>query len=182
MRHLLAQSVAAAALGILISGCSVQVNKDQAGRDADVDVRTPVGSVSVKATEQPADTGLKTYPGARLARNDDHAESANVKVNGGRLFGVTVAASKFESDDSPEAIAEFYRSELKAFGEVVECHGNIDFPGGPAAHAVCRDERSAEHKTQLAVGTHDNQRIVAITPRGRTTEFALVHVDTRRAD
>jgi hypothetical protein len=32
---------------------------------------------------------------------------------------------------------------------------------------------------QLATGTEDDQRIVAVKPRGNGSEFAVVHVQTR---
>ena len=173
----------ACAAALLLTGCSVSVNDspDKDHHQADVDVRTPIGNVSVRAGGgTPADTGLRVYPGAHVTQKHDGADTATVNV-GGSAFGVRVAAANFESDASQDAIAAFYRDELKAYGPVTECRGNIDFHGRKSAQPVCRED-SRSRELQLAVGTEENQRIVAIKPHGSASEFALVHVATRNAD
>ena len=173
----------ACAAAMFLASCSVSVDEgqDKGNKKADVDVTTPVGNISVRAGhDAPADTGLPVYPGARVAHENDHRQSATVNV-GGSFFGVKVAAVNYESDADPDAIAAFYRRELKSYGAITECRGNVDFPGGKDAHAVCRED-SKSRELQFAVGTHEDQRIVAIKPRGSASEFALVHVDTRGLD
>jgi hypothetical protein len=170
----------ACAAALLAAGCSVSVNEgqDKGSKQADVDVKTPVGNVSVRAGgDTPADTGLRVYPGAQVKQKQDGPDSATVKV-GGSFFGVKVAAANYESNASPDTIAAFYRTELETYGAVTECRGNIDFHGRTGAQPICRENKSSR-ELQLAVGSEENQHIVAIKPRGSASEFALVHVDAR---
>jgi hypothetical protein len=46
------------------------------------------------------------------------------------------------------------------------------------AEVTCDDRNRSvhEYKEQLKVGTENNQRILAIKPRGNGSEFALVYV------
>ena len=95
------------------------------------------------------------------------------------MRGVKVLAAKFESSDETDKIIDFYRNELKAYGDVTECRGDIDFRGRrEARRPVCR-EKPFERDLQLLAGPEDRQHIVSVKPRGDGTEFALVYVQTR---
>jgi len=160
----------------LLGGCGITVQKDENGRDANVDIRTPLGSVSVQANgDTLPDTGLAVHPGARRLR-DREGDSANVNIQGG-FFGVKVAVAKFEDEQEPQALVDFYKQELTKYGQVVECRGNIDFKGGRGATPQCKERSSGE--TQLAVGHEEHHRVVSVKPRGNGTEFTLVHVQTQ---
>ena len=157
-----------------LAACSVDVRNQESGGRAEVDVRTPVGGVSVRTDVDPGDTGLPVYPGARLVQNEiDEPESANVTV-GAPWFGLAVVAATFESADPPEKIVEFYRAEMKTYGEVVVCRGDVDFPG---ERLVCREDSSSDG-VQLGVGNERQHRLVDVTPRGGGSRFALVYVRT----
>jgi hypothetical protein len=156
--------------------CTVDVRGTDAEKNGDVDIRTPVGSVSVRTSDAP-DTGLPAYPGATPLRDGSEPESANVNV-GAFGFGVKVAAGKFESSDSPQAVLAFYRKALKPLGAVTECRGDVDFRRG---RAVCSPD-SSEQDVQLVTGTEHDQRVVAVKPRGSGSEIALVHVRTSGVD
>ena len=67
---------------------------------------------------------------------------------------------------------------MKAYGEVTECRGNIDFRGPRNGRPVCREKLSADD-FQLVAGPEDQQHIVSVKPRGNGTEFGLVYVQTR---
>jgi len=162
------------ALGSLaLAACDVDV-KDE-GKQKNVDVRTAFGDVSVRASgETGPDTGLPVYPGAEpMLDEDNDRESADVKI-GTSFFAVKVAAAKYSSADAPQKVLDFYRDKMSAFGPVTECKGEIDFEddSGPP---VC-DERPASTETKLVTGTENNQRIVAVKPRGEGSEFAVVAV------
>src|SRR5215469_17764687 len=82
-----------------LSGCSVSTNKDaKTGKDKDVDIRTPLGSLSVhKGASDVKDTGLSAYPGAQLKKDlDDENGSANVNISSS-FFGMKVVALKYQS-------------------------------------------------------------------------------------
>jgi hypothetical protein len=160
-----------------LAACTIDVQHNESGGKGEVDIRTPVGDVSVRTDVDRPDTGLPVYPGASLLREGDEPESANVNV-GAFGFGVKVAAAKYESADSQQAILDFYKDSMKSFGTITECRGEVDFRrDGP----VCR-ARLSTPDVQLVAGTRDNQRIVVVKPRGDGSELALVHVQTRGVD
>ncbi|MGZ4843841.1 MAG: hypothetical protein ACXV8X_02685 [Candidatus Angelobacter sp.] len=168
---------------VALAGCSVTTHDKGSGKKDDVDIRTPFGSLSVKegATDV-KDTGLSAYPGARLAKSDDddRHHSANVNISSS-LFGLKVVALKYESDDASDKVLAFYRKEMGKYGKVVDCTGgfNMNFHHRDKdAEVSCDDHNGSghEYKEQLKVGTENNQRILAIKPRGNGSEFALVYV------
>ena len=170
-------AAALVALALPITACDIDVQKEEADGQAKVDITTPVGNVSVRTNVDTPDTGIAVYPGAQPLRDDD-PESADVNV-GNSTFGVKVLVARFESSDAQDKVIDFYRNELKAYGDVIECRGDVDFRGrGEARRPVCR-EKAFERDLQLAAGPEESQRIVTVKPRGDGTEFALVYVQTR---
>jgi hypothetical protein len=168
---------AAIAAALPMGACSIDVREDEPGDRKDVDIRTPVGGMSVR-TGVAADTGLAVYPDARPLRGDDEPGSADVTI-GSALFGMKVVATKFESDAAPDAVLGFYKDQMKSYGEVVECRGDIDFRGRPGSQRpVCR-RRMLSHETQLVVGTEEQHRLVSVKRRGGGSEFAVVYIQTR---
>lgn len=164
------------ALWLPLVGCSIDVKETQSGNHSDVDIRTAAGHVSVRTDVDVRDTGLPIYPGARPARDD--RDSANVDV-GATWFGVKVVAAKFESDDAPERVLDFYKNEMRGYGRLTECRGNVDFKGRRnEREAVCK-EKPWRPDVQLLTGTEDRQRIVSVKPLAGGSEFALVYVETR---
>ena len=94
-------------MAVVLIGCSIHASKDERGKDKDVDIRTPFGSLSVhKGSGDAKDTGLPLYPGARLKSGSDHDDNANVNISSS-MFGLKVVAQKFESDDSADKILNF---------------------------------------------------------------------------
>ena len=162
---------------LLLTACHVDVRKEEETGKADVEVRTPVGDVSVHTGVETADTGLAVYPDARPLRERNDPENANVNV-GNSWFGVKVIAAKYESSAEPQAILDFYRNEMKRYGTVTECRGNVDFKG--RREPVCK-EKPSDRDIQLVVGSEEKHRIVSVKPRGDGSEFALVYIQTRGA-
>ena len=157
--------------------CGVVVREDGEGNEKRVDIRSPFGRVLVETNGEMADTGLPVYPGARplrrSGRDRDEPDSANVTI-GTSFFGMRVAASKFESDDTPEAVIAFYRERMKQYGEVTECRGELDFK---RRRVVCKD-RFRDDVVTLGVGTSDRHRIVAVKTRNGRTRLDVVFIDT----
>jgi hypothetical protein len=122
------------------------------------------------------DTGLAVHQGARPRRHGERGPR-NAKVNiDGPLFGLRVAAAEYEDDAAPDEILGFYRKEMAAYGEVLECRGNLDFKGR-LGRPVCR-ERWGSREVSLVVGTEREHRIVAVEPHGSGSKFGVVHVRT----
>jgi hypothetical protein len=177
-------SLLAASLTLVaLSGCSIYTSKDsRTGADKDVDIRTPLGSISVhKGETDPKATGLALYPGAQLKKDlDGDKGGANVNISSS-FFGVKVVALKYQSSDSPDKVLSFYRKEMAKYGKVVDCTGGFTMGfhhHGRDAEVSCDDHNGGDHeyREELKVGTENNQRIVAIRPSGNGSEFALVYV------
>jgi len=178
--------VAIAAL-LLLPGCSVNVKKGENGQDKNVDIHTPMGDIKVDKDADARDTGLPVYPGARIRRDDDDKDnkSANVNLSFGE-YGLKVVALEYESDDKPEKLVSFYQSQLKKYGNVIECHvhshgGHVEAEAkGDSDELKCED--SGGSTIELKVGTKQNQRIVSVEPQDKGCHFALVRVLTHGKD
>jgi hypothetical protein len=155
-----------------LSACNVDVQGE--GQNKNVDIHTAFGDISVRTSDKGVETGLPVYPGATLLPGGKD-ESGSADVNVGTAFvGVHVKAAKYESQDAPQAVVDFYRGELGKFGAVVECKGDVNFEGEPR-QPVCKED-SGSGEIQLVTGTEDNHRMVAVKPRGAGSEFAVVAI------
>jgi hypothetical protein len=177
MRYTPVPSGAVVLAAALLAGCAVDVRDNQGGSNADVDIRSPLGNVSVRTDVDEAATGLPVYPNARPLRSSREPENAIVRV-GSSFFGVDVVAAKFESGDAPGRVVDYYREQLTAYGSVVECRGEIDFRRGEPR---CRP-RSRGDEVQLVAGTEERHRLVSVKPRGAGSEFAVVYIRASGGD
>ena len=167
----------------VLAGCSISTHRDGAtGKDKDVDIRTPLGSISVhKGATDAKEAGLSPYPGAQLQQDfDDHDGGANVNISS-PFFGLKVVALKFQSDDAPEKVLAFYRKDMAKYGNVVDCKGGFTMAfhrHDKDSQVTCEDHNGSDgrYREELKVGTENNQRIVAIKPNGSGTQFAMVYV------
>jgi hypothetical protein len=141
-------------------------------------------------------TGLPLYPGARLRHDEENDSAANLSLFT-EAFGVKLVLVKYDSDDAPGKLIDFYRDKLKKYGKVVECHtrkhggSHADFNDHEdSKNDDSKDEHSKPVKcegdntgpvTELKVGTEANQHVVAVEPGsgGKGSAFALVYVHTR---
>jgi hypothetical protein len=175
---------------LLVSACSVNVQKEASGQDKQVDIKTLLGGIHVSKQADVSDVGLAVYPGARLREKDSDGsgKSANVNISGFG-YGLKVVALEYESDDAPGKVLSFYRDQLKKYGSVLECHtsrGNWNVNAGShgAKHGsnelTC--DGSGGNETELKVGKQDDQHIVAIEPEGKGSSFSLVYVRTHGKD
>ncbi len=184
------RSTLAAVFGGALSIATLTAQAQQAdnSQDQHLDIQSSVGDLHVGTDADARKAGLPLYPGARLRHDDDDSNSFNFGVLT-EAFGMKLVAVKYDSDDAPSKIVEYYREHLKKYGKVLECHTSEH---GADAHADVDDNRhSKELKcegdnkgpvTELKVGTEDNQHVVAIEPNksGRPgSTFALVYVRTR---
>ena len=165
-----------AVLGLLgtliagIAGCKIQ--KQDGGAGKRVDIETPIGNMHVDTAVDPKDTGLAVYPGATRAADEEHKHAANLTLDSS-LFGVKVVAVKFRSGDPPEKLVEFYRSQLKAYGDVTECRGNA---------TIVHDKVKCLHTGSgygLVAGTEERHHAVKVQPDGTGSTFELVYIQTR---
>jgi hypothetical protein len=174
---------------LLLPACSINVKKNDAGEEKNVDIRTPIGGIHVDQRADARDTGLPVYPGARLSREkeeDGNQKNANVSLSAFG-FGLRVAAVEYQSEDAPAKVVAYYRDQLKTFGDVLECHtaGHADVAysnndSSKSKELTC--EQNSGDNIELKVGNRDNQRIVSIETDGKGSKFALVHVQVRGKD
>jgi hypothetical protein len=161
--------------GALLAGlCGCKIQKTGEGASKKVDIETPIGSLHVNAQVDPKDIGLDVYPGATRATDEDSQHAANVSIESS-LFGAKVVAIKYRSSDPPDKVLNFYRKQLKAYGEVTECHGSVTFVRG---NMLCENKGQSE-ETNLVAGPEDRRRVVSVKPEGKGSRLALIYVQTR---
>ena len=166
------------------------IAQDSDNHDKNLDIRSSVGDLHVGKDADARKTGLPLYPGARLTSDKENGDQANLSLLTD-AFGMKLVVAKYQSDDAPAKVTDFYRDKLKKYGKVLECHtqkhgGDVDIDNDD------KDDKDAKTKelkcddnsgpvTELKVGTEDNQHIVAVEPRegGKGSTFALVYVHTR---
>jgi hypothetical protein len=181
------RAIIAAAFGVAmaIPGCAAQTQESDSKGDH-FDVSSSVGDLHLGKDANAQKAGLPLYPGARPKQEKD-----SDPVNFGILtesFGFKLVVAKYESDDAADKLIAYYRDKLKKYGKVLECHTREH--GGDAHTDFDDDQHSKELKcegdnagpvTELKVGTEDNQRVVAIEPRGshNGSTFALVYLHAR---
>lgn len=184
--------VAALAIsGLLLAGCSLRVDKEKTGKSENVEIQTPVGGLKVRTNIDPKDVGLSVYPNARALedKHDDDENSANVNIST-PFFSLKVLAMKYESDDAPEKVVEFYRKDLTRYGKVVECHGTShngqtkrDREGNDFKLTLdCDDDDPSSKSIELKAGQGSSQHIVGVKPRGKGSEFGLVYIQMRGSE
>lgn len=178
--------IALAVIGCLsLVACTVNVkDKDQADKNNKLDIETPVGGLHVNEQADVRDTGLAVYPGAKQKpKSDDDSKNANVNISSS-FFGLKVVAIEYESGDSPDKVINFYRDQLKKFGNVIQCrtdnHADISVSlGERGSKEVSCDSNKDGKIVELKVGTEDNQRLVSVGPSGNGSDFSLVYIHAR---
>jgi hypothetical protein len=142
-------------------------------------------SIHDKATAE--DTGLPLYPDATPDRSEDkNSDSVNVGLWGGS-FGLKLVVAKFESADSPEKIAAFYRKALTTYGSVLDCSkrntasaaADEDKKESTAKPLTCGKDKPDRGGQLFKAGTRSKQHIVAVESRGDGAAFQLIYLETR---
>jgi len=162
---------------------------DDGNQDKNLDVRSSVGDLHMGKDADARSAGLPLYPGARRGHDEPDSNALNFGILT-EAFGVKLVIAKYDSDDAPGKVVDFYREKLKKYGKVLECHTSEH---GGNVHADVDDQKEQRSKelkcerdntgpvTELKVGTEDNQHVVAVEPSrsGKGTSFALLFMYTR---
>jgi hypothetical protein len=177
----------------IASGCVVKEtsrnrddNGDKATSSKGAEITTPFGTLKARNEDDGKATGLAIYPGARVLKEKEDDHGGNVVIDT-PVFGLKVVAVKYETDDPPEKVLNFYRNELKQFGhKVLECRpnhepddvvvGDVHKKTSDNELTCDKDDKQSGAVTELKVGTEDNQHVVGIEQKGKSTHFALVYV------
>jgi len=172
------------ATAMLLTACSINVKKEKNGEDKQVDIRTPMGGIHVSKDVSPQDVGIAIYPGAHAKVKDFNGENKSANVNiSGFGYGLRVVALEYESDDAPAKVVDYYKDQLKKYGDVLVCHTshldvNTDIKEGNKNSNQLTCEGASGVNVELKVGTRENQHIVAVEPEGNGSSFSLVYVRT----
>lgn len=164
-----------------LSACKMNVEKQENGESKKVDISTPFGDLKVDKQADARDTGLPVYPNSREKKEDSSGDSksANVNMSFGN-FGLKVVAATYDVDDSPDKVMSYYRGELGRYGKILECKGgsigNVTVDKDSKDKELHCDGKGDSNVTELKVGSRDLQRIVAVKPSGKGSEYSLVYV------
>jgi hypothetical protein len=172
--------------GCIVKETSRNDNGDKATESKGAEITTPFGTLRARNEDDGKATGLAVYPGARLVKDKENDHGGNVVIDT-PVFGLKVVAVKYETDDPPEKVLDFYRNELKKFGrKVLECRpshepddvvvGDVHKKKSENELACDKDDKQSGPVTELKVGTEDNQHVVGVEQKGKATRFALVYV------
>ena len=191
------QTAAALAMGLALAagmaGCRIQTEKGPNGEDKKVQIDTPFGGIHVNTDQTTAaDLGLPVYPGATLAKNDDHHKSADVQMGFGEWV-LRVKAVSYQTPDSQDKVTAFYKKELGRYGNVITCQGNspVGTPAITTEGLSCADDSkhtkvqidrgdygTGKNSLELKAGSKRHQHIVGFeNPKAGKTRFALVALD-----
>ncbi len=178
-------------LALSLSGCNVNVKeKHNANGDKEVNIQSPIADMHVGEDVKGEDTGISVYPGAKLVEKNDDGGSDRANFNlSTSIFGIKLVVVKYTSDDAPEKLVAFYTNDLKKYGKVLECRKSgmgpdvkvsIDSDDKPknSNELKCTGDGKGE-TVELKVGPENNHHIVAVSLKGKGSEFALVYVRTR---
>jgi hypothetical protein len=186
-RSLVFRVILALGFGVA-AGSFVSVAQAQSQDSKHVDIQSSAGDLHLGNDADAKKVGLPLYPGARLRHDEENESAANLSLFT-EAFGMKLVLAKYDSEDAPGKVVDFYREKLKKFGKVIECHtrehGGVhtDFNDDENAHAnevKCEGDNTGP-VTELKVGTEHHQRVVAVEPNsnGGGSTFALVYVRTR---
>jgi hypothetical protein len=189
VRPVVFRSIQTVALGIVMASSSfAQAQKPDGDQDKHLDIQSSVGDLHVGNDADARKAGLPLYPGARLRHDDENGSTLNFGALS-EAFGVKLVVAKYDSDDPPGKVVDYYRAHLKKYAKVIECHthknsddvdGLDDKDSKDSKELKCEGD-NAGPVTELKVGTEDNEHVVAIEPNdGRSgSTFALVYLHTR---
>ena len=192
-RSIVFRSLLAGAFGvaIVIHSFAAQPQKQDGDADKHLDIQSSVGDLDLGNDADARKAGLPLYPGARPKHDTEYDGALNFGVLT-EAFGMKLIVAKYESDDAPGKVVDFYRDKLKKYGKVLECHshelggdvhvnaGNDDDEKESSKALKCEGDNSGP-VTELKVGNKDNQHVVAVEPdeNGKASTFALVYARAR---
>jgi hypothetical protein len=178
------------ALPVLMTGCSINVQKGKNGEDKKVKIDTPLGNIHVNADKPAANIGMAIYPGATPQPDHDGDKDADVQLGFGE-WKMRVQVAHYNTRDDQQKVLAYYRKSLSRYGDVIECKGNqpVGTPVRTSEGLTCEEDDhnnrinvdKDEHGLTLRAGSKRHQYIVAfdkddVTAAG-PTKFTLIALD-----
>lgn len=138
--------------------------------------------ITFDAKADGVDLETPLYPGAVPYKDRDEDKSGVRMSLWGGLFGMRLAAGKFQSQDDVDRVGRFYRRALARYGTPLDC-GAADAPrgkprdGGPL---TCDDDKPDAGGRLYKVGLPKDFRVVAVKPLpDGTTQISVARVSLR---
>src|ERR1700674_3279754 len=122
-----------------MSSLAAQPQKQDSAPDKHLDIQSSAGDLHMGNDADARKAGLPLYPGARVRHDEENSSAANLSLFTD-AFGVKLVIAKYDSEDAPGKIIDFYREKLKRYGKVIECHTREH--GGDTHTDVDVDKRS----------------------------------------
>ncbi len=168
---------------LFVAGCSVSTRGGDSNHPKDVEIKTPLGSLSVHKGQMDAKSaGLSEYPGAQPQKSEDMDGDSNANVNiSSSLFGMKLVVLKYQTSDPPDKVLGFYKKDLAKYGNVLDCTGGVNMSfhkHDKDSEVTCEGNGHSKdgYTRELKVGTENNQRIIALKPSSNGTDFVMVYV------
>ncbi|OWQ90473.1 hypothetical protein CDN99_14090 [Roseateles aquatilis] len=138
--------------------------------------------VTFDAKDDGANLDVPLYPGATPYKERGEDKSSVRMDLWGGLFGMQLAAGKFQSGDDADRVARFYRKALARYGTLLDC-GDLQAPRGKAKDGgplTCEDDKPEPGGQLYKVGLPKNFRVVAVKPlKDGTTRIDVARVRFR---
>jgi hypothetical protein len=180
------------ALPVLMTGCSINVDKGANGEDKKVKIDTPLGNIHVNADKPSGSLGIALYPGAVADPDHDGDKDADVQLGFGE-WKMRVQVAHFNTSDNRDKVLTYYRKSLTRYGDVIECKDNqpIGSPVKTAEGLTCAEDdqdnrvkvdHGDDHGLTLRAGSKRHQHIVAFDKddadsANGPTKFTLIALD-----
>jgi hypothetical protein len=140
-------------LRFLSHSLRVQV-EEREGRNKEVSINTPVGSIEVHHEVDEDSLSLPIYPGATRVKDKD---TASVNLDFAGEAGVRVLAAKFETLDSFERVKAFYQERV----------------GSQVSKLT---DQGSNGKITFDIKGNDQEKIVDVKGAGNKTQIELVRI------
>lgn len=134
--------------------------------------------LEVRGSAELSKIGLPAYPGAQLQRDQgDDGPGATIGLWGG-LVGFKLAVLKFNSPDSVDSVARFYREALARNGAVLDCSRPDPKPAVDDKQLHCGDDRPPPGGQLYKVGKPNRLQLVSVEPgpKGQGSRFVLLRM------
>jgi len=178
------------AAALAVTGCHVQVEKDQNGQEKNVRVDTPFGGVHVRSDQTTAaDLGLPAYPGAQLAADNQGDQSADVSLGFGP-WQMRVQVVTYTTADPQQKVIAFYKNAMGRFGDVIACQGHkaVGSPTVTSEGLTCSEDHKHvqvngvdinddDSGFTLRAGSKRHQHIFVLKSSGQGTRYSLLDLE-----
>jgi len=122
---------------------------DKGKQDKNLDVRSSAGDLHTGEDADARSAGLPLYPGARRRHDEQDSDSLNFGILT-EAFGMKLVVAKYDSDDAPAKLVDFYREKLR---NTARCSNAIPANIVATSTRTCTTTRNSAQKNSNAKAT-----------------------------